>query len=65
MALVNSAAILETQMRVDTIDAARLQRVFATNVFGPFLCAREAVRRMSTRHGGGGVIVSLDVAGGK
>ena len=51
-ALVNNAGILETQMRVETMDAARLQRVFATNVIGAFLCAREAVRRMSTRHGG-------------
>ena len=39
-------------MRVETMDAARLQRIFATNVVGSFLCAREAVRRMSTRHGG-------------
>jgi NAD(P)-dependent dehydrogenase (short-subunit alcohol dehydrogenase family) len=53
-ALVNNAGILETQTRVDAIDAARLARVFATNVIGPFVCAREAVRRMSTRHGGGG-----------
>jgi len=53
-ALVNNAAILETQTRVESIDGARLQRVLATNVIGPFLCAREAIRRMSTRHGGGG-----------
>jgi NAD(P)-dependent dehydrogenase (short-subunit alcohol dehydrogenase family) len=53
-ALVNSAGIIEKQMRVEEMDTGRLQRVFATNVFGPFLCAREAVRRMSTRHGGGG-----------
>ena len=59
-ALVNNAAILETQTRLDTIDAARLARVFGTNVFGAFLCAREAVRRMSTRHGGtGGAIVNV------
>jgi NAD(P)-dependent dehydrogenase (short-subunit alcohol dehydrogenase family) len=59
-ALVNNAGILETQMRVETMDAARLQRVFATNVTGSFLCAREAVRRMSTRHGGrGGAIVNV------
>jgi NAD(P)-dependent dehydrogenase (short-subunit alcohol dehydrogenase family) len=58
--LVNNAAILETQMRVEAMDAARLQRVFATNVFGAFACAREAVRRMSTRHGGrGGAIVNV------
>jgi NAD(P)-dependent dehydrogenase (short-subunit alcohol dehydrogenase family) len=53
-ALVNNAGILEAQARVEAIDAARLQRVFAVNVFGAFICAREAVRRMSTRHGGGG-----------
>jgi NAD(P)-dependent dehydrogenase (short-subunit alcohol dehydrogenase family) len=53
-ALVNNAGVLETQMRLETIDAARLQRVFATNVFGAFMCAREAVRRISLKHGGGG-----------
>jgi NAD(P)-dependent dehydrogenase (short-subunit alcohol dehydrogenase family) len=59
-ALVNSAGIIERQMRVDEMDGGRLQRVFATNVFGPFLCSREAVRRMSTRHGGrGGAIVNV------
>jgi NAD(P)-dependent dehydrogenase (short-subunit alcohol dehydrogenase family) len=59
-ALVNNAAILETQMRLDEMDAARLARVFGTNVVGAFLCAREAVRRMSTRHGGaGGAIVNV------
>jgi NAD(P)-dependent dehydrogenase (short-subunit alcohol dehydrogenase family) len=52
--LVNNAGILETQMRVDSMDAARLTRVFATNVTGSFLCAREAVLRMSTKQGGGG-----------
>lgn len=59
-ALVNNAGTLETQMRVDMMDAARLTRVLATNVTGSFLCAREAVRRMSTRHGGqGGAIVNV------
>jgi NAD(P)-dependent dehydrogenase (short-subunit alcohol dehydrogenase family) len=59
-ALVNNAGILERQMRVEAMDAARLQRVFAANVTGSFLCAREAVRRMSTRHGGrGGAIVNV------
>jgi len=58
--LVNNAGILETQMRVDAMDAARLLRIFSTNVIGSFLCAREAIRRMSTRHGGtGGAIVNL------
>ena len=58
--LVNNAGILETQMRVEAMDAARLQRVFATNVVGAFICAREAVRRLSTKHGGaGGAIVNV------
>jgi NAD(P)-dependent dehydrogenase (short-subunit alcohol dehydrogenase family) len=59
-ALVNNAGILERQMRVEEMDVARLQRVLSTNVIGSFLCAREAVRRMSTRFGGqGGAIVNL------
>jgi NAD(P)-dependent dehydrogenase (short-subunit alcohol dehydrogenase family) len=59
-ALVNNAGILEKQTRVDAMDAARLQRIFATNVTGSFICAREAVRRMSIRHGGrGGSIVNV------
>ena len=58
--LVNNAGILETQTRVENIDAARIDRVFGTNVRGAFLCAREAVRRMSTKNGGqGGAIVNL------
>lgn len=59
-ALVNNAGILERQMRVEEMGAERLERVFATNVIGTILCAREAVRRMSTRHGGrGGAIVNV------
>ena len=59
-ALVNNAGILERQMRVDAMDGARIQRIFATNVIGAFLCAREAVRRMSTKRGGsGGAIVNV------
>jgi NAD(P)-dependent dehydrogenase (short-subunit alcohol dehydrogenase family) len=59
-ALVNNAGILEKQTRVEHMDAARIDRVFATNVRGAFLCAREAVRRLSTKHGGqGGAIVNL------
>jgi len=59
-ALVNNAGVLETQMRLDAMDAGRIQRVFATNVVGAFICAREAVRRMSTRYGGaGGAIVNV------
>ena len=62
-ALVNNAGILETQMRVEDMGAARLQRILAANVIGSFLCAREAVRRMSSRHGGsGGAIVNLSSA---
>jgi len=59
-ALVNNAGMLETQMRVEQMDAARLNRVLAANVTGSFLCAREAVLRMSTKHGGaGGAIVNV------
>lgn len=59
-ALVINAGILERQSRVEHIDAARINRVFATNVTGAFVCAREAVRRMSTRNGGrGGAIVTV------
>src|SRR5690606_18270871 len=59
-ALVNNAGILERQMRVEDMDAARLSRILATNVTGSFLCAREAIRRMSTRRGGkGGAIVNV------
>jgi NAD(P)-dependent dehydrogenase (short-subunit alcohol dehydrogenase family) len=59
-ALVNNAGILEHQMRVESMDAARLTRILATNVTGAFVCAREAVRRMSIKHGGqGGAIVNV------
>jgi len=59
-ALVNNAGILELQTRVEHMNAERLTRVFATNVTGAFICAREAVRRMSTAHGGsGGAIVNI------
>jgi NAD(P)-dependent dehydrogenase (short-subunit alcohol dehydrogenase family) len=59
-ALVNNAARLESQMRLEAMDAARLHRMFATNVVGTMLCAREAVRRMSTLGGGeGGSIVNV------
>ena len=59
-ALVNNAGILEQQMRVDAMTAERLHRIFATNVVGSFLCAREAVRRMSMKNGGrGGAIVNV------
>ncbi|MGK7924071.1 MAG: SDR family oxidoreductase [Spirulina sp.] len=59
-ALVNNAGILEPQMRVEDMDADRLQRIFATNIIGAFLCAREAIKRMSARYGGsGGAIVNV------
>jgi len=59
-ALVNNAGVLERQTRVEGMSAARLNRVFATNITGYFLCAREAVRRMSTKHrGAGGAIVNV------
>lgn len=59
-ALINNAGILARQMRVDQMDAARINRIMATNVTGSFLCAREAVRRMSSKHGGpGGGIVNI------
>ena len=62
-ALVNNAGILETQMRIEDMNAARLNRVFLTNVIGSFLCAREAVKRMSTKNGGkGGAIVNVSSA---
>lgn len=59
-ALVNNAGTLETQKRLDEMDAARLLRVLQSNVVSCFLCCGEAVRRMSTRHGGqGGAIVNV------
>ena len=61
--LVNNAGILSTQCRVEDLDAERIQRVFATNVTGTFLCCREAVKRMGTHHGGlGGSIVNVSSA---
>lgn len=58
--LVNNAGIVAAPARLDEMDPARWQRMFAVNVLGSMLCAREAVRRLSTRHGGaGGVIVNL------
>jgi NAD(P)-dependent dehydrogenase (short-subunit alcohol dehydrogenase family) len=58
--LVNNAGALGRQARVDEQDLEDLQRLFAVNVLGTMLCAKEAVRRLSTRHGGpGGAIVNL------
>jgi NAD(P)-dependent dehydrogenase (short-subunit alcohol dehydrogenase family) len=62
-ALVNNVGVLEKQTRVENLGSERLVRVFATNVIGPFLCSREAVRRMSSNHGGrGGAIVNVSSA---
>ena len=74
--LVNNAGVVDAMARVDQTSLARLQRMFAINVFGSFLCAREAVRRMSTKHGGkdlklpagsgqGGAIVNLSSVAAK
>ena len=61
--LVNNAGVVDLPARVDEMDATRLQRMFAINVFGSFYCAREALRRMSTKHGGrGGAIVNISSA---
>jgi NAD(P)-dependent dehydrogenase (short-subunit alcohol dehydrogenase family) len=58
--LVNNAGVVDVACRVEAMTQARLQRQWAVNINGPFLCAREALRRMSTRQGGaGGVIVNV------
>jgi NAD(P)-dependent dehydrogenase (short-subunit alcohol dehydrogenase family) len=62
-ALVNNAGIVDRAARVDEMTLERLKRMFDVNVIGSFLCAREAVKRMSTRHGGqGGAIVNVSSA---
>jgi len=61
--LVNNAGVVDVACRVDTMTVDRLQRMFNTNIIGSFVCAREAVKRMSTRHGGsGGSIVNVSSA---
>ncbi|MFE4971087.1 SDR family oxidoreductase [Kitasatospora sp. NPDC056651] len=61
--LVNNAGTLEKQCRLEDIDEDRLNRIWAANITGPFLCAAQAVRRMSTRYGGrGGAIVNVGSA---
>ena len=61
--LVNNAGVVDRPARVDEMDVARWRRMFDINVIGSLLCAREAVRRMSTRHGGrGGSIVNVSSA---
>ena len=61
--LVNNAGVVDVAARVDEMDGARIERMFAVNVYSSMYCAREAVRRLSTRHGGaGGAIVNLSSA---
>ena len=62
-ALVNNAGVVDVSCRVEDMTMARWRRMFDINVIGSFLCAREAIRRMSTKHGGGGgSIVNLSSA---
>ena len=62
-ALVNNAGVVDAVARVDEMSVARLKRMFDINVIGSIVCAREAIRRMSTRHGGaGGAIVNVSSA---
>jgi NAD(P)-dependent dehydrogenase (short-subunit alcohol dehydrogenase family) len=62
-ALINNAGMLENQTRLDQMELDRWQRVFSANVFGSFLCAKQAVLRMSTKYGGkGGSIVNVSSA---
>jgi NAD(P)-dependent dehydrogenase (short-subunit alcohol dehydrogenase family) len=64
--LVNNAGVVDAMARVDQTSVARLERMFRINVIGAFVCAREAVKRMSTMHGGaGGVIVNLSSVAAK
>lgn len=64
--LVNNAGIVAPMARVDSFDDARVTQMFAVNVVGSFACAREALKRMSTRHGGlGGSIVNVSSAAAK
>ena len=62
-ALVNNAGVVDVASRVDAMSIERLKRMFDINVLGSFVCAREAIKRMSTRHGGaGGCIVNVSSA---
>jgi NAD(P)-dependent dehydrogenase (short-subunit alcohol dehydrogenase family) len=61
--LVNNAGVVDVYARVDQMSVARIRRMFDVNVLGSFICAREAVQRMSTKHGGhGGAIVNVSSA---
>jgi len=65
-ALVNNAGIVDKAQKVEDMSLDRLERMFATNITGPFLCAREAIKRMSTAHGGeGGGIVNISSVAAK
>lgn len=65
-ALVNNAGIVDKGSKVENMSLKRLERMFTTNITGPFLCAREAVKRLSTAHGGpGGVIVNISSVAAK
>jgi NAD(P)-dependent dehydrogenase (short-subunit alcohol dehydrogenase family) len=62
-ALVNNAGVVDVSQRVDEMSLARLERMFGINVIGSIVCAREAIKRMSTQHGGrGGAIVNVSSA---
>lgn len=64
--LVNNAGILEKQMRLEDMDAERLNRIFTVNITGQLICAREAIKRMSIKHGGhGGSIVNVSSVAAK
>lgn len=61
--LVNNAAIIARQSRLEDLDFERMRRIFAVNAIGPILCAQQAVKRMSHRHGGrGGVVINISSA---
>ena len=61
--LVNNAGVMDLQNRLDEMTTERIRRLIDINIFGSILCAREAVRRMSTKHGGtGGIIVNMSSA---
>lgn len=65
-ALINNAATIEPQMRLDSMAHSRMERIFAVNVLGSLICSREAVLRMSTRYGGpGGAIVNVSSGAAK
>lgn len=61
--LVNNAGIIATQSRLEDLGFERMQRIFAVNAIGPILCAQQAIKRMSNRHGGrGGVVINVSSA---